>query len=55
MREKLERLLDVKRLVTFALVAVVCVQIVRQNIQLSSEFIASIVSSIVTYYFTAKD
>lgn len=55
MREKLERLFDVKSLVTFALVSVVCVQIVRQNVELSSEFVASIVSSIVTYYFTAKD
>lgn len=55
MKEKLLRLLDVKSFVTFALIAVVCIQAVRQNVQMPSEFVASIVTAIVTYYFTRKE
>lgn len=55
MREKLAKLLDVKSIVTFALIGVVCVQTVRQNVTLPPEFVASIVTAIVTYYFTRKD
>lgn len=49
------RLLDVKSLVTFALIAVVCIQAIRQNVDMPSEYVASIVTAIVTYYFTRKD
>ena len=52
MKERLLRLLDVKSFVTFALIAVVCIQAIRQNVQMPSEFVASIVTPIVTYYFT---
>lgn len=55
MKDKLAKLLDVKSIVTFALIAVVCVQTIRQNVGLPSEFVASIVTAIVTYYFTRKD
>ena len=55
MRERLAKLIDVKSLVTFGLVSVVCVLAIRQNVTMSSEFVASIVSSIVTYYFKRKD
>ncbi len=55
MKDKLAKLLDVKSIVTFALIAVVCVQTIRQNVDLPSEFVASIVTAIVTYYFTRKD
>lgn len=54
-REKLLRLVDVKSLVTFALIVVVCVQSVRHNIEMPPEFVASIVSAIVTYYFTRRE
>lgn len=54
MKDKLAKLLDVKSIVTFALIAVVCVQTIRQNVDLPSEFVASIVTAIVTYYFTRK-
>lgn len=54
-REKLIKLLDVKSIVTFALIAVVCIQAVRQNVSMPPEFVASIVTAIVTYYFTRKD
>ena len=44
MKERLLRLLDVKSFVTFALIAVVCIQAIRQNVQMPSEFVASIVT-----------
>lgn len=49
------RLLDVKSLVTFALITVVCIQAIRRNVDMPSEYVASIVTAIVTYYFTRKD
>lgn len=55
MKERLMRLLDVKSLVTFALIAVVCIQAMRRNVDMPSEYVASIVTAIVTYYFTRKD
>lgn len=55
MKEKLMRLLDVKSLVTFGLIAVVCIQAIRRNVDMPSEYVASIVTAIVTYYFTRKD
>ena len=55
MKERLLRLLDVMSFVTFALIAVVCIQAIRQNVQMPSEFVASIVTAIVTYYFTRKE
>ena len=55
MKERLLRLLDVKSFVTFALIAVVCNQAIRQNVQMPSEIVASIVTAIVTYYFTRKE
>ena len=55
MKERLLRLLDVKSFVTFALIVVVCIQAIRQNVQMPSEFVASIVTAIVTYYFTRKE
>ena len=54
MKNKLISLVDVKTFVTVALITVVCIQAVRQNICLTSEFIASTVSAVITYYFTRK-
>ncbi|MGN1031162.1 MAG: hypothetical protein ACI4PQ_06120 [Butyricicoccaceae bacterium] len=54
MKNKLIALIDVKTFVTVALITVVCIQTIRQNILLPSEFIASTVSSVITYYFTRK-
>lgn len=50
----MSKFLDVKSIVTFALVGVVCVQAIRQNVNLPSEFVASTVTAIITYYFTRK-
>lgn len=55
MKERFAKLLDVKSIVTFALIAVVCVQAVRQNVEMPSEFLAATVGSVITYYFTRKD
>lgn len=54
MKEKLIKLFDVKSIVTFALIAVVCIQVVRKNMELESQFVASTVTAIITYYFTRK-
>ncbi|MFR4973720.1 MAG: hypothetical protein ACLUB2_10155 [Butyricicoccus pullicaecorum] len=54
MKERLMRLLDVKSLVTFALITVVCIQAIRRNVDMPSEYVASIVTAIVTYYFTKR-
>lgn len=55
MKERLAKLFDVKSIVTFALIAVMCVQAVRQNVDLPPEFIASTITAIITYYFTRKE
>ena len=55
MKERLMRLLDVKSIVTFALITVVCVQAICNNVAMPPEFVASIVTAIVTYYFTRKE
>lgn len=55
MKERLAKLLDVKSIVTFALVAVVCIQAIRQNVRMPPEFVAATVTAIITYYFTRKD
>lgn len=54
LKSRLAKLIDVKSIVTFGLLAVVCVQAVRQNIQLPPEFLAATVGSVITYYFTRK-
>lgn len=55
MKDRLTKLLDVKSIITFALIGVVCIQTIRQNIDLPPEFVASTVTAIITYYFTRKD
>lgn len=55
MKEKIAKLIDVKSIVTFALVGVVCVQAIRRDVELPPEFVASVVTAIITYYFTRKE
>lgn len=55
MKERLLKLLDVKSIVTFALITVVCVQAIRNNVAMPPEFVASTVTAIITYYFTRKE
>ena len=54
MRERIAKLVDVKTFVTFALIGTTCYLAVRNNVQLSAEFVASIVTAVVTYFFTRK-
>ena len=55
MKEKLAKLIDVKTIVTFALIAVVCYLAITSKLQLSAEFFASIVTAVITYFFTRKN
>lgn len=55
MKEWLMKIVSVKSLVTFALIGVTCVLAIMSELQLSSEFFASIVTAVITYYFTRKD
>ena len=55
MKDWLMKILTVKSLVTFALIGVTCVLAIMSKLQLSSEFFASIVTAVITYYFTRKD
>lgn len=54
MKEKFAKLVDVKSIITFALVGCVCYLAIAGKIEVSSEFFASIVSAVITYYFTRK-
>ena len=55
MGDHIKKLLTVKSLVTFALLGATVYLATAQRIQISPEFFASIVASVVTYYFTKKD
>lgn len=55
MKDWLMKILTVKSLVTFALIGVTCVLAIMSELKLSSEFFASIVTAVITYYFTRKD
>ena len=45
-------LVKVKSLVTFAIIGCLCILVVRQNTQITSEMFAAVVSSVITYFFT---
>lgn len=49
---KAAALIDVKTIVTFALVGVTCVLALRG--QVSEEFFASVVTAVITYFFTRR-
>lgn len=55
MKEKLMKLLCVKSIVTFMLIGVTSYLAIVGKIEISSEFFASIVTAVITYYFTRKD
>lgn len=52
--EKIAKLIDVKSIVTFAIVGVLCVLALRQNTEIPSELFAAVISSIMTYFFTKR-
>lgn len=47
-------LIDVKSIVTFALIGTLCYLAVSQQVKVPPEVLAAVVSSIVTYFFTKK-
>lgn len=55
MKDVLTKLLTVKSLVTFGLLGATVYLTIKQSTQISPEFFASVVSAVVTYYFTRKD
>lgn len=55
MKERLCKLIDVKTIITLLLIGTVCVLAAMQRVNIPSEFFASIVTAIITYYFTRKD
>lgn len=48
-------LINVKTAVTFALIGVVCYLAWHSKLEISSEFFASIVTAVITYFFTRKN
>lgn len=52
--ENIAALVKVKSLVTFAIIGVLCVLVIRQNTQITSEMYAAVVSSVITYFFTKQ-
>lgn len=47
-------LLDVKSIVTFLLIGTLCYLAVTQSVQIPSELLAAVISSIITYFFTKQ-
>lgn len=54
MREKFTKLLEVKTLVTFALIGTLCFLAITSSVRVSEEFFAAIVTSVITYFFTRR-
>lgn len=50
--ERICKLLEVKSLVTFALIGAVVALAIRQNVAIPSEALVAIVTAVVTYFFT---
>lgn len=54
LKNKLVKLLDVKSIVTFALVGTLCFLAVRQDTQIPTELYTAVVTAVITYFFTRK-
>ncbi len=54
MKDRFSRLIDVKAVVTVALVGTLCLLALRGGAEISAEFFAAAVTSVITYYFTKK-
>lgn len=55
MKDTIKSLLTVKSLVTFILIGATAYLAVKSQIQISPELFASIVTAVITYYFTRKN
>jgi len=52
MKIRLQKLLEVKSIVTFLLIGAMCFLAVRQNTEIPSEAFVAVISSVITYFFT---
>ena len=55
MKAKLAKLIELKSIVTLALVGCTCYLAIKSNLTIAPEFFASVVTAVITYYFTRKD
>ena len=53
-KEKLAKLVEVKSIVTFALVGVLCYLAIKQDTPIPTELYTAVVSAVITYFFTRK-
>lgn len=53
-KEKLAKLVEVKSIVTFALVGVLCYLAVKQDTPIPTELYTAVVTAVITYFFTRK-
>lgn len=54
LKEKITKLVDVKSIVTFALVGTLCFLAIRQDTQIPTELYTAVVTAVITYFFTRK-
>ena len=55
MKEKFSKLIELKSIVTMALIGCTCFLAIKSNFTIAPEFFASIVTAVITYYFTRKE
>lgn len=55
MKEKFSKLIELKSIVTMALIGCTCYLAIKSNFTIAPEFFASIVTAVITYYFTRKE
>ena len=55
MKDKLAKLVELKSIVTLLLIGCTCYLAITSKFQIAPEFFASIVTAVITYYFTRKD
>jgi len=53
--KRLAKLIDVKTIVTFAVVGTLCYLAIKQNVQIPSEAFVMVITAIITYFFTRKN
>lgn len=54
MKEKLAKLIELKSIVTLLLIGCTCFLAIKSGFAIAPEFFASIVTAVITYYFTRK-
>jgi hypothetical protein len=55
MKEKIAKLIELKSIVTMALIGCTCYLAIKSGFTIAPEFFASIVTAVITYYFTRKE